>query len=241
MLFQGLQGGRELLLCHIQGGSWDLLILIGERDLQSDVLLAIGLLLNNYSRIRMKDIVIPSIKKFVTDKEYNSPQKLQFTGDDNTCGGHLQCSGRRILENTCNALLDTKGYRGMDPKCAMTMIKVQMDALNKLMGIPRTARERIGISLEDVEEILQVIRDENHLCIREGEPELNAQEVFNLITELLIEKLYVDKTMSSNFFGALVDVEQDTAFKDLDPRLLNKMKATMSDSAKLIFFTAPAP
>lgn len=189
----------------------------------------------------MKDIVIPSIKAYTTDEENYTPAKLQFIGDDNTCGGHLQCSGRRILESTCNALLDTKGYRGMDPKCAMTMVKVQIDALNKLLGIPRTARERVGINVEDVEEVLQVIRDENHLCVREGEAELNAKEVFHLITELLIEKLSIDKRMSSNFFGMLVDVDQDTALKDLDPRLIKKIKLTMSESAKLLFTPAQPP
>lgn len=183
----------------------------------------------------MKDIVIPSIKAIASEHNHDTSNRLVFTGADNTCGGHLQCAGRRILESTCNALQDKKGYRGMDPKCAMTMIKIQMDALNKLLGISRMAREKVGVSTEDVDEILEVIREENHMCIREGEAELNAREVFNLVIELLIERLHVDKTMSSNFFGMLVDVEQETSFKDLDPRLLNKIKAAMADSAKLLF------
>ena len=183
----------------------------------------------------MKKLVIPTILGNVPENKGERPDRLLFIGENNTCGGHVYCAGRRIIENSCHALQDAKGYRGMDSQCVITMIKIQLEALNNLLGIKKTAREKQRIRVEDVEEILNVIDEENRMCLKEGEPALSRQEAFKLVTDLLLEKLFVDKVLCANFFGMLSDVEESTPFKDLEPRLLNKIKLTLMNSAKLLF------
>ncbi len=183
----------------------------------------------------MKDIVIPTIQCNVPKNEGDRPDRLLLVGEHNTCGGHEYCAGRRIIENSCHALQEKKSFRGMDPKCVITMIKIQLEAINDLLGIKKTAREKQRIRVEDVEEILHIIHDENQMCLKEGEPELTPQEVFNLITDLMPDKLYVEKALSGSFFGMLTDVDESTPFRDLDPKFLKKIRLAMANSAKLLF------
>ncbi|MBU2512329.1 hypothetical protein KJ966_13415 [bacterium] len=183
----------------------------------------------------MKDLVIPTIECNVPLDENERPSKLVFVGNNHTCGGHEYCAGRRILENTCNALQDKKGYRGMDSHCVITMIKVQMDALNSLLGVKKGSRDKQRIRVEDVADILSVVREENQMCLSGGEPPLNGREAFNLITDLILEKSFVNKQLSNHFFGMMADAPEAKSFKNLDPKIIGKIKSTMSNSARLIF------
>ncbi len=115
------------------------------------------------------------------------------------------------------------------------MIKVQLEALNDLLGIKKLSRDRQRIRATDVEEILKVVHDENLMCLSEGESELSGREAFNLITDLLLEKLYVNKSMSDSFFGSFVEVNTSMSFKELEPGYLKKIKLAMANSAKLLF------
>ncbi len=183
----------------------------------------------------MNDLVIPAIECNVPKNEDERPSKLVFVGENHTCGGHEYCAGRRILENTCNALQDKKGYRGMDPKCVITMIKVQIEALNRLLGVKKGSRDKQKVRVEDVSDILNVIGEENQLCLSDGESPLSGQEAFNLITDLLLEKSYVNKQLSNHFFGMTADAPEAKSFKNLDPKIIGKIKSTMRNSAKLLF------
>lgn len=183
----------------------------------------------------MKKLVIPTIEPNTADGREGRGDKMIFTGDSNTCGGDIYCSARRVLEDWCNALNEKKGYRGMDNGCVMTMIKVQLDALNRLLGIKKGSRDSQKIRIEDVDIILEEIRQENRTCIGNNEPELNRQEAFQLVTDLLLEKLHVSKYMGHHFFGMLFDGDESKSFKELDPSILNKIKRSMASSASVLF------
>ncbi len=183
----------------------------------------------------MNELVIPTIECNVPESENARASKLIFAGINNTCGGHEYCSGRRILENTCNALQDKKGPRGLDSRCVMTMIKVQIDALNKMLGLQKGARDVQKLRVEDVESILQVVKEENQMCLAGDEEPLSPREAFNLITDLLLERSYVNKQLSAHFFGMMASNREAKSFQDLDPKLISKIKANMSSSARLIF------
>ena len=183
----------------------------------------------------MKKLVIPTIKSNEPDSQDERSDKMIFTGEYNTCGGDIYCSGRRVVENWCNALADKKGHRGMDDSCVMTMIKVQLDALNTLLGIQKGSRDRQKIRSEDLDIILEEVRQENRICIGNNEPELNRKEAFNLVTDLLIEHLHVTKALNNRFFGMMFDRPEAKSFKDLDPQLIQKIKSAMSRSAGLLF------
>ncbi len=187
----------------------------------------------------MKDLVIPTIKCNEPDNRRGRSDKLLFVGENNTCGGNEYCSGRRLIENSCNALASKKGYRGLDASCVVTLIKVQLEAVNQMLGLNRSARKKQTMRVEDVEEILNVVNEENLACINEGEPELNRKEAFNLITDLLLEKLYVNKELNNFFFGVNFDKAETKSFKDLDPRLIQKIKRTMNRSAAKLFSALP--
>ncbi|MCG8334303.1 MAG: hypothetical protein MJE63_07280 [Proteobacteria bacterium] len=183
----------------------------------------------------MKKLVIPTIKSNEPDSQNERPDRMIFTGDYGTCGGDIHCSGRRIVENWCNALAEKKGYRGLDNRCTMTMIKVQLDALNALLGIQKGSPDRQKIRAEDVDIILEEVRQENRICIGNNEPELNRMEAFNLVTDLLLEHLHVTKELNNRFFGMMLDSPETKSFKDLDPQLIQKLKSAMSRSANLLF------
>lgn len=181
----------------------------------------------------MKDLVIPTLKCNVPE-EGERPDKLLFVGENNTCGGQEFCAGRRMLENVCNALSEKKGHRGMDPKCINTMIKVQLEALNKFVGIPKGSRDKQRIRVEDVEEIIQIVREENYMCIVNREPELTVKEAFKIVTDLLLEKLYLNRYIASHFFGIMATVDEAKSFKDLDPQILGKVRHAMTQSLKML-------
>lgn len=183
----------------------------------------------------MDRLVIPTIEANQTESEEERPDKMVFTGEMHTCGGDIYCAGRRVIENWCNALHEKKGYRGMDARCVMTMIKVQLDALNQLLDIEKGSRDRQKIRVEDVEVILEEIRRENRICIGNGEPELNRKEAFQLVGDLLLERLHVSKYLAKRFFGIMAEHSVSKSFKELDPTIVNKMKAAMAHSARLIF------
>jgi hypothetical protein len=183
----------------------------------------------------MKDLVIPTLKCNEPDNIRGRSDQLLFVGENKTCGGQEYCSGRRIIENSCNALAAKKGYRGMDPRCVVTMIKVQLESVNQLLGLNQTARKKQTMRVEDVEDILNVVYEENQACIGGGESELNCKEAYNLITDLLLEKLYVNKELNNFFFGVSIDRAETKSFKDLDPKLIQKIKSTMNQSAGKLF------
>ncbi|MBU3914046.1 hypothetical protein KKA14_00755 [bacterium] len=178
----------------------------------------------------MNDLIIPTIKCNPPDSVRGRSDKLVFSSDARTCGGQEYCAGRRIIEDTCNALKEGKGYRGMDPGCVVTMIKIQLEALNKFLGIQKGARSRQGMRVEDVEHIINVIREENQLCIENGETDLNLKEAFYLVTDLMLETLYANKTMSKHFFGVTVDEAETKSFQDLDPAIIGKFKNALKKS-----------
>lgn len=182
----------------------------------------------------MKALVIPTIQSNVPEQEGERPNRLVFTGDMNTCGGDEYCGGRRILENWCNALHDKKGYRGLDDRCVITMIKVQLEALNQLLGIEKGSLDRQKIRVEDVDAILTDVRHENRICLGNNEPELSRREAFNLVTDMLLEKLHVTRALNSRFFGVMFDIPEAKSFKDLDPKVIARIKAAMNRSANLI-------
>jgi hypothetical protein len=123
----------------------------------------------------------------------------------------------------------------MDDRCIVTMIKVQLEALNQLLGIEKGSLDRQKIRVEDVDAILNDIRHENRICIGNNEPELNRREAFNLVTDLLLEKLHVTKALNNRFFGMMFDQPEAKSFKDLDSRVIARIKTAMSRSALLIF------
>lgn len=183
----------------------------------------------------MKKLVIPTIRGNAPDEGGRRSDKLVFVGDDLSCGGHEYCAGRRIIENTCNALLHKKGYRGMDYSCVMTMIKVQLDALNSILGIDRYSRSKLTIRVDDVEEILDAVKEENRLCLVNEEPELTPPEAFDLVTDLMLERLYVTKEISHAFFGLMMDKDETLSFSELDPKMLKRFKTAMRKSANRLF------
>ena len=187
----------------------------------------------------MKDLVIPTVKCNEPDNIRGRSDKLIFVGKNQTCGGNEYCSGRRIIENSCNALAAKKGYRGMDPRCVITMIKVQLEAVNELLGINRASRKKQTMRVEDVEEILNIVQEENQACIGNKEPELSRKEAFDLVADLMVEKLYANKELNHFFFGVTFDRAETKSFKDLDPKLVKKIKNTMLKSAGKLFSAKP--
>ncbi len=182
----------------------------------------------------MKKLVIPTIKSNEPESGDKRSDKMVFTGEYNSCGGETNCAGRRVIEDWCNALQDKKGYRGLDSGCVMTMIKIQLDALNKLLGIEKDSRNRQKIRSEDLDIILEEVRQENRSCISNNEPELNRKEAFNLVTDLLLEHLHVTKALYNRFFGMTVDQAESKSYRDLDPQLIQRMKTAMARSASLL-------
>lgn len=182
----------------------------------------------------MKEIVIPDLKCNEPESARNRPDKLLFSSSENTCGGDEYCAGRRIIENTCNALRDQKGVGGMDSRCVMVMVKVQLEALNKYLGIQKRSRTKQTVRVEDVESIIDIIKEENRMCLESGEERLSHREAFDLVTDLLLEKLYANKDTSRHFFGITVNQAETQSFQDLDPKILATLKRVLNDSYPIL-------
>ncbi len=183
----------------------------------------------------MKELIIPDLNCNIPETGRSRPDKLLFPSGNNSCGGDDYCSGRRIIENSCNALKDQKGIRGLDSTCVVTIIKVQLEALNDYLGIPKNSPDKQRMRVEDVEYIIDTVRDENQMCIDAGEEELRMDEAFGLVTDLLLETLYANKTTSKHFFGITIDEAETRSFKDLDPKMLEKLRAVLIESKKLLY------
>ncbi len=182
----------------------------------------------------MKDVIIPDIVSGPPISGRGRPDKLVFSKPPDTCGGHSRCAGMRVLENGCFALRDRKGFRGMDLRCVVTMIRVQLEALNRFLGIGQEALRKQSMRVEDVEEIINVIRRENDVHLTEDGNELTREEVFHMVGDLLLETLWANKTMSRYFFGITIDGNETQSFKDLDPKMIERLKNVLMKSYKVL-------
>jgi hypothetical protein len=174
-------------------------------------------------------IVVPKVTCNQPSGVHNRPDKLIFSPPDFDCGGHKQCAGRRLLEHYCRALKSTAGAGVMDPNCVITMIKIQIEALNQFLDM-ENSRKKQSLRVEDAEKIINHIKIENKRYLSKGEAEISKEEAFHFISDLLLEILYANKDVSRHFFGIMADVVETKSFKDLDPKIINKFKAVLAKS-----------
>ena len=117
----------------------------------------------------------------------------------------------------------------MDPNCVINMIKIQIEALNQFLGI-ENSRKKQSLRVEDVERVINYVKTENIRYLSKGEPEISTEEAFHFISDLLLETLYANKDISKQFFGIIVDVAETKSFKDLDPKIIKKLKNILTKS-----------
>lgn len=189
----------------------------------------------------MKKAVIPTVMANQPSDENDRPDKLIFSPEIRDCGGHKQCAGRRIIENYCNAIKATRGFRGMDLTCVLAMIRIQLRAINDYLGIKENSRNKQTLRVEDAEGIVVTVRQENNKCVLNDEPELSRKEVFDLVSTLLLEKLYVNKKVSRHFFGIMGNDAETKSFADLEPDVLARFQKVISQSYRFILHAEKRP
>jgi len=182
----------------------------------------------------MKNFILPDIIPNEPSGPQNRPFKLIIIGENNHCGGDEYCAGKRIVDNDCNALKSISGCRGMDLTCVVTMIKIQMDALNDFLGTEKKPPNKLSLRVEDAKEIIESIRKEVVRSTDNNEEEYSRKEIYCFISDLLLEKLYANKQISRYFYGLTADIAETRSFQDLDPAIIKKFKKVLVDSYKTL-------
>ena len=180
------------------------------------------------------NFILPDIMPNEPSGFRNRPTKLIIIGENNHCGGDQYCAGKRILENDCNALRSVAGYGGMDLTCVVTMTKIQLDALNAFLGTDTRSPNKLAMRVEDADEIIEIIRKKVIRSAADKEKEYSNKEIFQLISNLLLEKLYANKDISKHFYGLTIEVPETKSFKDLDPIIIKKFRKVLAKSYQIL-------
>jgi hypothetical protein len=180
------------------------------------------------------NFILPDIMTNEPSGVRNRPTKLIIIGENNHCGGDKYCAGKRILDNDCNTLRSTAGYRGMDLTCVVTMIKIQLDALNGYLGTDMNSPNKLAMRVEDAEEIIGIIRKEVMRSTKNNEQAYSRKEIFQSTTDLLLKTLYANKQISKYFYGLMVEVAETKPFQELDPIIIKKFKKVLVNSYQIL-------
>jgi hypothetical protein len=182
----------------------------------------------------MGNFILPDIITNEPSGVRNRPTKLIIIGESNHCGGDKYCAGKRILDNDCNTLRSTAGYRGMDLTCVVTMIKIQLDALNGYLGTDMNSPNKLAMRVEDAEEIIEVVRKEVMRSTKNNEQAYSRKEIFQSTTDLLLKTLYANKQISKYFYGLMVEVAETKPFQELDPIIIKKFRKVLENSYQIL-------
>jgi hypothetical protein len=182
----------------------------------------------------MGNFILPDIMTNEPSGVRNRPTKLIIIGENNHCGGDKYCAGKRILDNDCNTLRSTAGYGGMDLTCVVTMIKIQLDALNGYLGTDMNSPNKLAMRVEDAEEIIEIVRKEVMRSTKNNEQMFSRKEIFQSITDLLLKTLYANKQISKYFYGLTVEVAETKSFQELDPIIIKKFRKILANSYQIL-------
>ena len=176
------------------------------------------------------NLMIPNIKTNAPSAQHGRPDKLIFLNAHEGCGGLKECSGQRSLENYCFGLAGSSGFWGLDTRCVVALIQVQMTAINKYLGIDDDSHKRQTMRVEDAEEIIKKVRREAHVRLGKEDAVLTREDAYFLISDLLLEKLYANKSATRYFYGISAKTPETKPFSDLDPHIIAKFQKVLRDA-----------